>query len=86
VRIALITDGQVDLQNDGNTLDSRLKLEQVGGLQAAQGFKGQLSVTAVASGTSVISRVGGNAVQQRFDGWFKRAIARAVALPLCSVG
>ncbi|HET7128184.1 MAG TPA: hypothetical protein VFJ93_03815, partial [Gaiellaceae bacterium] len=61
VRIALITDGQVDLQNDGNTLDSRLKLEQVGGLQAAQGFKGQLSVTAVASGTSVISRVGGNA-------------------------
>ena len=45
VRIALITDGQVDIQNDGDSVDSRLALESVGGLQASQTFKGPISMS-----------------------------------------
>ncbi|HEX4527110.1 MAG TPA: PKD domain-containing protein [Gaiellaceae bacterium] len=61
VKIGIITDGQVDVQNDGGApLDSRLKLEQVGGLQASQAFKGPITMSAAASGMSVITRANGS--------------------------
>ncbi|MCA1841353.1 MAG: hypothetical protein LC723_13695, partial [Actinobacteria bacterium] len=48
VKVAIITDGQTDV--DMTAVDpSRVKLEQVGGLQASQAFKGNITISGTAS-------------------------------------
>src|SRR5205085_10410543 len=54
VKIGIITDGQVDV-NKAAVDGTRVKLEQVGGLQASQAFKGNISFSG-----GVITRANGS--------------------------
>ena len=66
VKVAIVTDGQVGV-NSSLVDPSRLKLEAIGGLQAAQAFKGNIAFTG-----GVITRANGSDLGSFLDEGFQK--------------